>query len=62
MDKRTAIEIDLKAAQAELEALRADLPQFHALLTDNEADAQRLKSERAPLDAQAQATRRPGTS
>ena len=54
MDKRTAIETDLKAAQSELEALCADLPQFHALLTDNEADGQRLKSERASLDAQSQ--------
>jgi len=55
MTKRTVIEADLKTAQSELDALRADLPQFHALLTDNEQDAQRLKSERASLDAQAQA-------
>lgn len=55
MDKLTAIEADLTKAKEALTALQDELPQFHALLTDNEADVQRVKSERAPLDAQAQA-------
>jgi chromosome segregation ATPase len=55
MDKLTAVEADLTKAREALTALQNELPQFHALLTDNEGDAQRLKSERAPLDAQAQA-------
>jgi NADH dehydrogenase/NADH:ubiquinone oxidoreductase subunit G len=49
---------DLKAAQAALTALQNDLPQFHSLLTDNEQDAQRLKTERAGLDEQVQAKNR----
>jgi chromosome segregation ATPase len=49
---------DLKAAQAALTALQDELPQFHALLTDNEQDAQRLKTERAGLDEQVQAKNR----
>lgn len=55
MDRLTALEADLTKAREALTALQDELPQFHALLTDNEQDAQRLKSERAPLDAQAQA-------
>ncbi len=55
MDKLKSLQTDLKAAQDALTALQDELPQFHALLTDNEGDAQRLKSERASLDAQAQA-------
>ncbi len=55
MDKLTAVEADLTKAREALTALQDELPQFHALLTDNEQDAQRLKSERASLDAQAQA-------
>lgn len=55
MDKLTAIEHDLTKAREALTALQDELPQFHTLLTDNEQDAQRLKSERASLDAQAQA-------
>jgi DNA repair exonuclease SbcCD ATPase subunit len=53
--KATTLENDLKTAKDELQALQAELPNFHTLLTDNEQDAQRLKSERASLDAQAQA-------
>jgi len=55
MNKLTTIETDLNKAQKELAEFQADLPQFHALLTDNEADTLRLKNERASLDAQAQA-------
>ncbi len=55
MTKLTALETDLKAARDDLTALQNDLPQFHALLTDNEQDATRLKTDRASLDAQAQA-------
>lgn len=53
---------DLKKAQADLKALQDDLPNFHALLTDNEQDAQRLKTERAGLDEQAQARGRVGVA
>lgn len=55
MDKLTVIEADLTKARDALTALQDELPQFHALLTDNEQDAQRLKAERASLDAQSQA-------
>lgn len=55
MDKLKSLQTDLKTAQDALTALQDELPQFHALLTDNEQDAQRLKSERASLDAQSQA-------
>jgi DNA repair exonuclease SbcCD ATPase subunit len=55
MDKLKTLQTDLKTAQDALTALQDELPQFHALLTDNEGDAQRLKSERASLDAQSQA-------
>lgn len=55
MDKLKTLQTDLKTAQDALTALQDELPQFHTLLTDNEGDAQRLKSERASLDAQAQA-------
>ncbi len=51
----TTLDDDLKTAKDELQALQAELPNFHSLLTENEQDAQRLKSERAPLDEQAQA-------
>lgn len=53
---------DLKTAQANLDALQAELPNYHALLTDNEQDAQRLKTERASLDFQAQAKGRVGVA
>lgn len=55
MDKLTALEADLTKAREALTALQSELPQFHALLSENEADVQRLKSGRASLDAQAQA-------
>lgn len=55
MDKLTTIEADLSKARDALTVLQDELPQFYSLLTDNEQDAQRLKSERASLDAQAQA-------
>lgn len=55
MDKLTAIEADLSKAREALTALQDELPQYHTLLTDNEQDAQRLKSECASLDAQSQA-------
>lgn len=50
-----SLKYDLDKARKELAELQADLPQFHALLTDNERDAQRLKTEKASLDAQSQA-------
>ncbi len=53
--KATTLENDLKTAKDELQALQAELPNFHTLLTDNEQAAQKLKAERAPLDEQAQA-------
>jgi chromosome segregation ATPase len=62
MDKLKSLQTDLKTAQDALTALQDELPQFHALLTDNEGDAQRLKSERASLDAQAQARGRVGVA
>jgi hypothetical protein len=55
MSKRALIEADLDKAKQALKLLQDELPQFHALLTDNEADAQRLKTERASLDVQSQA-------
>lgn len=55
MNKLTTIETDLTKAQKELAEFQADLPQFYSLLTDNEAAAQRLKTEKASLDAQSQA-------
>jgi hypothetical protein len=55
MDRLKTAQDDLKTAQAELTDLQNELPQFFALLTENEADTQRLKTERASLDAQAQA-------
>ncbi len=58
MDKLKSLQTDLETAHDALTALQDELPQFHALLTDNEGDAQRLKSERASLDAQAQAKNR----
>jgi chromosome segregation ATPase len=62
MDKPTAIEADLTKARDALTALQDELPQFHALLTDNEADVQKLKTERAALDVQAQARGRAGVA
>jgi hypothetical protein len=55
MSKRALIEAELDKAREALKLLQDELPQFHALLTDNEAAVQRLKAERASLDAQAQA-------
>lgn len=55
MTKLGTLETDLTKARDALTALQDELPQFHALLTENEQDVQRLKIERAPLDAQAQA-------
>jgi hypothetical protein len=55
MSKRALIEADLDKAREALKLLQDELPQFHALLTDNEQAAQRLKGERASLDAQSQA-------
>lgn len=60
MTQLRTLEADLSKAQDALTALQNELPQFHALLTENEQDAQRLKGERAPLDAQAQARGRVG--
>jgi DNA repair exonuclease SbcCD ATPase subunit len=51
----TKLEHDLTRARKHLTELESDLPQYHSLLTESEANAQRLKSERASLDAQAQA-------
>jgi chromosome segregation ATPase len=51
----TPSQTELKTAQAALTDLQNELPNFHALLTDNEADVQKLRTERAALDAQAQA-------
>ena len=58
MDKLKSLQTDLKAAQDALTALQDELPQFHALLTDNEQEAARLRRERASLDDQAQAKSR----
>ncbi len=55
MSKRALIEADLTKARDALKLLQDELPQFHALLTENERDVQCLKNERASLDAQAQA-------
>jgi chromosome segregation ATPase len=55
---KTQTEDDLTRAKDTLEQLRADLPRMHSLLQENEQDAQRLKSERASLDDQAQAKNR----
>lgn len=62
MDKLESLQTDLKTAQAALTALQDELPAFHTLLTDNEADVQRLKTERAALDVQAQARGRVGVA
>jgi MoxR-like ATPase len=62
MDKLTTIAADLSKAREALKLLQAELPNYHALLTDNEQDAQRLKSERASLDLQAQAKGRVGVA
>ncbi len=51
----TSLAYDLDKARKYLTELQDELPQYHALLTDNEQDAQRLKTERASLDTQAQA-------
>jgi chromosome segregation ATPase len=53
---------DLKTAQADLDALRAELPSFHALVEHNEAAAARLKAERAAPDVQAKARGRTSTA
>ena len=55
MDKLKSLQTALETAQADLTALQDELPQFHALLTENEQEVQRLKTNRAPLDEQAQA-------
>ena len=55
MDNFKSLQADLKTARNDLTALQDDLPKFHALLAENEADVQRLKTNRAPLDDQAQA-------
>jgi hypothetical protein len=39
MDKLTAIKADLTKAREALTALQDELPQYHALLTENESDA-----------------------
>lgn len=49
---------DLKAAQAHLDDLKAELPNYHTLVGDNEEEALRLRETRAPLDEQAQAKAR----
>ncbi len=51
----TSLEKDLKTAKAELEVSQAELPKSHSLVTDNEREVQRLRTERASLDEQAQA-------
>ena len=53
---------ELRTAQKTLADLQDDLPQFHSLLAENEADVQRLKTEHASLDAQAQARGRVGVA
>lgn len=62
MTKLVALQTDLTKAQEALAALQGELPQFHALLTENEQDVQRLKTERASLDAQAPARGRVGVA
>ncbi len=58
----STVKEELKAAQKALTDLQDELPQFHALLTDNEADVQKLKTARAELDVQAQARGRVGVA
>jgi hypothetical protein len=53
---------DLKAARAELDDLKAELPSFHALLAHNESAAQRLRADRAAPEAQAEARGRLSTA
>lgn len=53
---------DIKTAQAELDALKDELPSFHALVEHNEAAAQRLKAERAAPEVQAEARGRTSTA
>lgn len=48
----------LKTARETLAAYEGDLPQFHALLSENEHAAEILKRARAPLDKQADAKAR----
>jgi chromosome segregation ATPase len=55
MDTLRTAETELKTAQDALTVLTDELPTYHALLTENEADVQKLKTEKASLDAQAQA-------
>lgn len=55
MDQLDTLQTDLAKARDALTVLQNELPQFHALLNENEQDVQRLKTDRAPLDAQAQA-------
>ena len=62
MDKLKSLQTDLETARKALADLQNELPQFQALLTENEADVQRLKIERAALDLQAQARGRAGVA
>ncbi len=54
----TRLENDLDKARKHLAELQAELPQHHSLLTESERDAQKLKAEKASLDARAQANGR----
>lgn len=51
----TTLETALQVVQERLEALKAELPRFHSLLTEAEKEAHRLKNRRADLDEQATA-------
>ena len=52
MDK---LQNDLETARSELQALNTELPQYRDLLADNEREQAKLKEDKAPIDALAQA-------
>jgi vacuolar-type H+-ATPase subunit I/STV1 len=52
---------NIKAARADLDDLKAELPSFHALLAHNESAAQRLRADRAAPEEQAEARGRLST-
>ena len=55
MNKLKTLQTDLNTAQDTLKALQDELPQFHALLADNEQAAETLRRERGDLSKQAEA-------
>ena len=55
MDKLKALQTELTTARDNLTALQDELPQFHALVTENEQAAETLRRERGDLSKQAEA-------